>query len=230
MSLQDPGPGGGTVPNWRDSAAQALMPQRAPGMGGGGQLQPRGAIPGVDQAWSRMFGTATPTALLEQRQANGGISPPPAAAFAPGGNSTTPQMAGMANALVPGALNGNPENGYSSTQQNGGQSNNERGTTKPFRPQQQPGDQRQQMANALMPPPGGPEVAPPAMTPDQGAAWAASHNPDGTPKQPPAAPPVPMQPPAGAPPAAPLPPMPKPPAPTPPARRPRARRRGCSST
>lgn len=210
----------GATGSWRSGAASALMP---PSQGAQPTVEPRGAIPGVDPAWSRMFGSATPTSLLEQRTANGGVSPPPANAQISATSNYTPQTAGMANALVPGAINGNAENGWSSTQQNGGQSNNERGTTKPFRPQQPPVDNRQQMANALMPPPpaGQPPVAPPNMTPEQAAAWAAAHPANGSP--PPVAPPPakgvgpavePMQPPGG-PLGAALQPMPKPPAPTP---------------
>lgn len=97
-----------------------------------GAVPPRAATAGVDPAWSRIFGSATPAGLLEQRTAAGGVMPPVAAGTNPT-STPTPQTAGAVNGAVPGAWNGNQENGYSSAQQNGGQSNNERGGPPPRR-------------------------------------------------------------------------------------------------
>lgn len=103
----------------------------APGATGVGVTQQ--ATAGVDPAWSRIFGSATPTTLLQQRTASGGVSPTPAAqpnsqhhTGVPSGPS--PGQASTMNAMVPGANSeANPNNGFSLEQQNGGLSNAEKG-------------------------------------------------------------------------------------------------------
>lgn len=108
--------------------------------------------PGVDPAWSRMFGASTPSLLLERRSQGADLAPSvmpegPTTAV-PGGAiggprsgaaggpqplGATPQTAGTMNSMAPGIF-GNPDNGFSQRQQAGGLSNREMGgAPKPLR-------------------------------------------------------------------------------------------------
>lgn len=117
--------------------ATALSPAGGAVSGNVGGMAPGGTnvgvtpqVPaGVDPAWSRIFGSATPTTLLAQRTASGGVSPSPAAQpSAPTSAGPSPQQAGTINAMVPGANSeANPNNGFSLEKQAGGLSNAEKG-------------------------------------------------------------------------------------------------------
>ena len=130
------GGGGATAAQEYDPAdawKQALQPAGGGGApGGGAPINGPAPTPGVDPAWSRIFGTATPGELLGRRAAGAPLAP--SAPAAPGTATDvafSPQDAGTLNASAPGVFNGNPDNGFSQTQQDGGQSNNEQGGPPP---------------------------------------------------------------------------------------------------
>jgi hypothetical protein len=87
--------------DWRSDAAapEPETPQNPPGVGAVAQLH------------YQLFGTTPPRMQMVAREQNGGLPPSPPKAPATGVQAT-PATAGTVNSAVPGAMNGQPANGY----------------------------------------------------------------------------------------------------------------------
>lgn len=138
-------PGGSPgAPNYMTSALRQTGSQQGGGQGAGVKVE-TAPTPGVDPAWARMFGTATPSTLLDRRAAGQPLTDP------------APQQ-GQGVTLEPpgGRPTEGSDNGFSQDKQLGGQSNNQRG-----------GPRKNHMTQALsdMQPPGAPPPVDPAAPP-----------------------------------------------------------------